>query len=66
MQLRIGLFHQLDPKLLWVTARTVDANSVVLLFLVWEEGVDDDLSPLAVLEELERHKSLIEILLLYD
>lgn len=53
MQLGVGLLHELDPKLLWITAGTENTNSIVLLFLVWQEGIDDNLSPFTVFEELE-------------
>lgn len=66
MQLAVGLFHELDPELLRIAAGTVEADSVVLLLFVRQQCVDDDLGPLAVFEELEGHKALVEVLFLDD
>lgn len=66
MQLTVGLLHQLDPELLGIAAGAVEADSVVLLLLVRQQRVNDNLRPLAVLEELEGHEAFVEVLFLDD
>lgn len=66
MQLAVGLLHQLDPELLGIAAGAVEADPVVLLLFVRQQRVDNDLGPLAVLEELEGHKAFVEVLFLDD
>jgi hypothetical protein len=56
----------LDPELLGIAARAINADSIILLFFVGQQRIDDDLRPLAVLEELECYKPLVKVLLFND
>ena len=60
----IGLFHELNPKLLRVVTRAIYASSVILFFLIRQEGIYNDLDPFSVLKELERNKSFVKVLTL--
>ena len=64
MKLDIGLLHQLDPELLRIRATAIKARSHILLFFVRQQGIDHNLLPLSVFEELEGHESLIEVIFL--
>ena len=66
MKFHICFFNELNPEFLGVGARTVEADSSVVLLFVWQESVNYNLCPWSILKELEGHKSSIEVFLLND
>lgn len=66
VQLNIGFFYQWDPKLLRIVTWAVDAISIVLLFFIRQQGINNDLYPFPVLEKLERDEASVKILFLHD
>ena len=66
MKFDIGFLDKLNPKLLKVAARAIDACSIVGFLFVGKQSIDDDLVPFSVFEELERDETTVEVVFFYD
>lgn len=49
-----------------IVAGAIQTSAVILLFFVGQEGVNDDLDPFSIFEELKRDEPFVEILLFDD
>lgn len=61
MELGIGLLHERYPELVGVCAVTVERS--LCLRIIWDAGVDNDILPTAIFEELENCKPVFEAII---